>query len=129
MKITSSILLNATAAAGFSMPANAQESYSAALTGAVEVPVPGDPDGAGVATLNWDTEGNRLCYALAIDDIDPATAVHIHRGAAGEAGPPVATLETPAADGGGEGCVDTTPGLRSEIRDNPAGAVRGQLEQ
>lgn len=142
MKITPSILLGAIAAAGLSAPALAQESYSADLTGAAEVPGPGDPDGAGIATLDWDSEGEQLCYALSIDDIDPATAAHVHRGAAGEAGPPVITLETPAADGGSDGCVEISSSLRRELRDNPggfyvnvhtephpAGAVRGQLER
>lgn len=142
MKITPSILLGAIAAAGLSAPALAQESYSADLTGAAEVPGPGDPDGAGIATLDWDSEDEQLCYALSIDDIDPATAAHVHRGAEGEAGPPVITLETPSAEGGSDGCVEIAPALRRELRDNPggfyvnihnepypAGAVRGQLER
>ncbi|RED16829.1 CHRD domain-containing protein [Parasphingopyxis lamellibrachiae] len=142
MKITPSILLGAIAAAGLSAPALAQESYSADLTGAAEVPGPGDPDGAGIATLDWDSEDEQLCYALSIDDIDPATAAHVHRGAAGEAGPPVITLDTPGADGGSDGCVEISSSLRRELRDNPggfyvnvhnephpAGAVRGQLER
>lgn len=142
MKPTVSILLGACAIAGLAAPVLAQESYSADLSGAAEVPGPGDPDGAGIATLDWDSEDEQLCYALSIDDIDPATAAHVHRGAAGEAGPPVITLETPDADGGSDGCVEITSSLRREIRANPAGfyvnvhsephpagAVRGQLER
>ena len=142
MKTTVSILLGTCAIAGLGAPVLAQESYTADLTGAAEIPGPGDPDGAGIATLDWDSEDEQFCYALAIDDIDPATAAHVHRGAAGEAGPPVITLETPGADGGSDGCVEVTPSLRREIRENPggfyvnvhsephpAGAVRGQLER
>ncbi|MEM8697469.1 MAG: CHRD domain-containing protein [Pseudomonadota bacterium] len=142
MKSSVSILLGICAAAGLAAPAQAQESYSADLTGAAEVPGPGDPDGAGVATFDWNEEDEQLCYAMAIDDIDPATAAHIHRGAAGEAGPPVVTLTTPGADGGADACMEIEDGLRAELRDNPggfyvnihneaypAGAVRGQLER
>lgn len=142
MNRSSSILLGVLAVAAFAMPAQAQESYMADLTGAAEVPGPGDPDGAGIATLDWDDESEQLCYALAIDDIDPATAAHVHRGAAGEAGPPVVTLETPGVDGGSDGCVEISNALRTELRENPggfyvnvhndaypAGAVRGQLER
>lgn len=136
------ILLGAISAFGLAAPAHAQESYSADLTGGAEVPGPGDPDGIGIATFDWDEEQEQLCYALSIDDIDPATAAHIHRGAAGEAGPPVVTLDTPGADGGADGCMEIAPALRREIRNNPAdfyvnvhnepfpaGAVRGQLER
>lgn len=142
MKITASILRGAIVVAGFTAPALAQESYSADMSGAQEVPEPGDPDGAGIATLDWDSEDEQLCYALSIDDIDPATAAHVHRGAAGEAGPPVITLETPGADGGSDGCLEITTSLRRAISANPggfyvnihtepypAGAVRGQLER
>ncbi len=142
MRSTALVLLGAFATAGLGAPALAQESYSADLSGAAEVPGPGDPDGAGIATLDWDSEDEQLCYAIAVDDIDPATAAHVHRGAAGVAGPPVITLDTPDADGGSDGCVSITSTLRREIRANPAGfyvnvhtgphpagAVRGQLEQ
>lgn len=136
------VVLGAACALGLAGPALAQESYSADLTGAAEVPGPGDPDGAGIATFDWDDEQEQLCYALSIDDIDPATAAHIHRGAAGEAGPPVVTLGTPDAAGGADGCMEIESALRREIRNNPggfyvnihneefpAGAVRGQLER
>ena len=136
------MLMGAAVALGAAAPAFAQESYLADLTGAAEVPGPGDPDGAGIATFDWNDEQEQLCYALSIDDIAPATAAHIHRGAAGEAGPPVVTLDTPGADGGADGCMEIEPALRGEIRDNPgsfyvnvhneefpAGAVRGQLER
>ena len=142
MKPISSILLGAVAAIACAGPVLAQESYSADLTGAAEVPGPGDPDGLGIATLDWNEDDEQLCYAIAVDDIEPATAAHIHRGGPDEAGPPVATLETPGADGGADGCIDISASLRRELRDNPAafyvnihteahpaGAVRGQLEQ
>jgi hypothetical protein len=79
MKTSSSILLGVIMAAGFAMPASAQESYLADLTGSAEVPGPGDRNGAGIATLDWNFLNDQLCYALAVDYIDPATAAHIHR--------------------------------------------------
>ncbi|QLC25930.1 CHRD domain-containing protein [Parasphingopyxis algicola] len=142
MNRSSSILLGVLAVAVFAMPAQAQESYMADLTGEAEVPGPGDPDGAGIATLDWNTMNEELCYALAVDYVDPATAAHVHRGVAGENGPPVITLETPGIDGGSDGCVEISNALRTELRENPsgfyvnvhndaypAGAVRGQLER
>ena len=142
MRASLYIPLGLCVAAGLAFPVQAQESYMADLTGAAEVPGPGDPDAAGIATIDWNIEVEQLCYALSIDDMDPASAAHIHRGAAGEAGPPVVTLETPGPDGGANGCMDIDDSLRAELRDNPggfyinvhkdaypAGAVRGQLER
>ncbi len=135
-------LAGAGLALAIAAPALAQsESYVADLSGEAEVPGPGDPDGTGLATLDWDGDQEQLCYALAVEQIGPATAAHVHRGAAGEAGPPVITLDAPGADGGADGCVEIDAALRAELRDNaagfyvnihndefPAGAVRGQLE-
>lgn len=132
-------------AAGLGAPAQAffqDDTYMADLDGGSEVPGPGDPDGTGTGSLDWNSETRQFCYALATESIGPAAAAHLHRGGAGEAGPPVLTLEAPGADGGSDGCVDASAALRNEIRDNPAGfyfnvhneeypagAIRGQLEQ
>lgn len=142
MKPASLILLGAIVTIGFVTPAAAQESYIADLYGEFEVPGPGDSNGAGLATFDWNFETNELCYALAVDDIARATAAHVHRGATSEAGPPVATLETPGFDGGADGCLEISEELRVELRENPAafyvnihndaypaGAVRGQIER
>ncbi|MBC2776491.1 CHRD domain-containing protein [Parasphingopyxis marina] len=132
------------AAIGLAGPAAAQEeeSYFADLSGANEAPGPGDADGTGIATLEWHAENEQFCYVLAVENIGTATAAHVHRGAVGEAGPPVLTLDAPGADGGSDGCLDATAALRREIRENPAGfyfnvhnadhpagAIRGQLER
>lgn len=130
------------AAAMFVLPAPAaaqMESYAADLSGAAEIPGPGDADGSGLATLDYDAERSQYCYAIQVYDIAPATAAHLHRGTAGVAGPPVLTLEAPGP-GGSDGCVDVSAELRQEIAGNPAGfyvnvhtadhpdgAVRGQL--
>lgn len=120
------------------------ESYIADLTGAAEVPGPGAPGGTGLATLDWRDHEDSLhyCYAISVENIGQATAAHLHRGAAGVAGPPVITFDTPGPRGGSDGCVDVSPQLRREIRadpggfyvnvhtaDHPGGAVRGQLER
>jgi hypothetical protein len=109
------------------------------LTGAVEVPVPGDPDGAGTARLTLNAGREQVCYELVVSGIAPATAAHVHEAPAGSAGGVVVGLEAPA-DGSSTGCVHLD---RSEILDIlrdpenyyvnvhnaafPGGALRGQL--
>ena len=122
-------------------PNNGGAKVAATLTGAAEVPGPGDDNGAGLfeARINPGTE--RICYTLAASSIDAATAAHIHIGSPTEAGPPVLTLDTPDGDDDdSEDCQDIDRGLATEIiRDPaayyvnvhtgpfPAGAIRGQL--
>jgi CHRD domain len=106
------------------------------LTGAVEVPGPGDPDGSGEATIL--AFRNRVCWHIHVHDIDTAVAAHIHRAPAGVAGPIVVNL-TPPDITTSDGCV--TSDLVQDIvlhpenyyvnvhtHDFPAGAVRGQLD-
>ena len=116
------------------------ETYHTNLTGAQEVPGPGDPDGTGNAEVSIADRIDNLCYE--IDDvrgIAAPTAAHIHRGARGVAGPPVVTLDVPA-DGESNGCVQAPEAIADEIEANPAnfyinihtadypnGAIRGQL--
>ena len=112
------------------------------MIGANEVPGPGDPDGSGVARLRLNSGRHRICFHIEVSGITlPATAAHIHPGAAGEANPPVVTLGTPDATGVADGCVTgVARSLIKAIRKHPAdyyvnvhnadfpdGAVRGQL--
>ncbi len=114
------------------------------LTGAAEVPGPGDEDGAGQAHVYLEPQGEAagtICYDfIGIDGIQPATAAHIHRGEVGEAGDVVLPLETPS-EGSLDACAEGQAELVDQIRadptgfyvnvhnaDFPAGAVRGQLE-
>lgn len=112
---------------------------SAALTGAVEVPGPGDTDATGTASVTVNAGQRLVCYKLAIHNIDTPTMAHIHDGAAGIAGPVVATLKAPAT-GQSSGCVKVTRELALKILKSPAdfyvnvhnaaypkGAARGQL--
>ena len=109
------------------------------LTGAAELPSPGDPDGAGTAKITVNPGQNQICYKLAVSNIAPATMAHIHEGASTAAGPVVVTLGAPTS-GTKSGCVKVTRALALEILKapsdyyvnvhNPAfpgGAVRGQL--
>lgn len=109
------------------------------LTGAAEVPGPGDPDGAGSASLRLNPGQGRICYELGVTGIEPATAAHIHVGAPGEAGPVVVPLAAPTS-GESSGCAAVVRAVVLAIIHDPAnyyvnvhnavypaGAVRGQL--
>jgi hypothetical protein len=111
----------------------------ATLSGAEEVPGPGDPDGSGSAEITIVDRTDNLCYEVTVRNIAPATAAHIHRGAPGRAGPPVVTLDAPT-DGESNACLSVASELVDEIEANPGnfyinvhnaafpnGAVRGQL--
>jgi len=114
---------------------------STTLTGAAEVPGPGDPDGSGWATISLNEGPRTLCYEIQVYDIATATAAHIHLGGPTVAGPVVVGLEPPDESGHSSGCVDDVSpallrALRSRPRDYyvnvhnaeyPGGAVRGQL--
>lgn len=115
------------------------ESLSGELTGDAERPGPGDPDGSGTFEITLHPDRGEVCYRLTAQDIQPATAAHIHAGVAGEAGPVVLQLGAPA-DGSAQGCVAADRDLINAIlarpasyyvnvhnAELPAGAVRGQL--
>jgi hypothetical protein len=117
------------------------EGLNATLSGAAEVPGPGDPDGRGMAEITTVDRTDNLCYELAVSNIEPATAAHIHRGGPGVSGPPVVTLDAPA-DGESNGCLSVDSALVDEMERNPGGfyvnvhnarypngAVRGQLRR
>lgn len=100
---------------------------------------PGDADSSGSFIATIKPGSSQLCYSLEVGAIEPATGAHIHRGAAGEAGPPVVTLQPPA-EVESTACVEAGADLAAEIAaapghfyvsvhnaQFPAGAVRGQL--
>jgi hypothetical protein len=114
---------------------------TATLTGAAEVPGPGDPNGTGTATLKLNQGRGKVCFVLTASNITlPATGAHIHVGAAGVAGGIVVPLTPPDASGISGGCVDAPRATIKAIKKNPsgyyvnvhtsdfpAGAIRGQL--
>lgn len=123
----------------FAAPASAQAptALHADLTGAAEVPAPGDPDGSGFARVVAIPSQNLVCYVIRVSDIAPATAAHIHEAPAGAPGPVVVTLAAPT-DGVSAGCVSSEEA--GDIAEDPAdyyvnvhneefpgGALRGQL--
>lgn len=114
------------------------------LTGAAEVPGPGDPDGAGTAILRLNQGQGIISFEITVSNITlPATGAHIHVGAANQAGPVVVGLTPPDATGYSSGEVNVDPDLIKAIRQNPenyyvnvhtlplyaAGAVRGQISK
>jgi hypothetical protein len=111
------------------------------LTGAEEVPGPGDEDAAGIAVVYLRTDSNEVCVDISVQNITlPATAAHIHQAPDGQSGPPVVTLTAPGADGLSSTCETVEATLMQELINNPQnfyvnvhnadfpdGAARGQL--
>ena len=128
-------------ATGVNAPAFAGWETTATLTGAEEVPDPGDPDGSGNATVRLGASASEVCFDIQVSGITlPAAAAHIHRGARGVAGPIVVPLTAPDANGTASGCTNADAAILAAIHTNPAefyvnvhttdfpgGAVRGQL--
>ena len=122
-------------------PTSAQATFGPIqLTGANEIPGPGDEDASGQAHVYLETDGS-ICYDfIGIDGLDtPPTAAHIHEGDESTAGPPVLTMETPT-EGSLDACAEDQAELSARIAENPAGfyvnvhneeypegAIRGQL--
>jgi hypothetical protein len=121
---------------------------AATLSGANEVPGPGDPDGRGRAFVRL--SGTTACYVLQWSNIGAPTAAHIHQGGAGVAGPVVVLFFQPGTNAASlpgtlssvAGCVDVDRALAGRIAasprdwyvnihtaDFPAGAIRGQLHR
>lgn len=106
------------------------------------VPGPGDPDGDGDLTLYLGWKSGRTCWFLNTTNVAaPLTAVHLHRGAVGEAGEQVALLHGPNSDGDTSNCKELDRTLVRDIVKNlgnyyidvhnqefPDGALRGQLD-
>jgi hypothetical protein len=125
--------------------ANSGRPLATTLTGAAEVPGPGDPDATGHADLVFNQGRNEVCFDISWADVDgDVFAAHIHIGTADVAGPVVVTLFTGSFGGTNSvsGCVENVDSeLIKLIRKNPSdyyvnvhsrpdfpgGAVRGQL--
>ena len=115
--------------------------FATTLTGAAEVPGPGDPDGSGHATITINYGAATLCWQIRVEGITlPASAAHIHDAPAGVAGPVFVGLSAPGSKGAVSGCASVTRDKLKAIledpagyyvnvhnADYPAGALRGQL--
>lgn len=111
------------------------------LSGAEEIPGPGDPDGVGTAHVAPDEDSGEVCVELKVENVAPVTAVHIHAGAVGASGPIVISLVAPS-EGTSERCAAAGRALIRDIARYPAryyievhnaefpqGALRGQLQR
>jgi hypothetical protein len=141
-KIVLSTFVMALALLTFAHLAAAQEMKAMAkLTGATEVPGPGDPDGSGTVQVTFNPDKGEVCYELTIANIEEATAAHIHEGAAGKEGPVKVPLDAPKT-GSAKGCKTADAAVVKAIMQNPAdyyvnihnaafpqGAIRGQLSK
>jgi MYXO-CTERM domain-containing protein len=106
----------------------------AALTGANEVPGPGDPDGSGHATFTIDTIALTVVWNVTVDGLDTVVAAHIHPGAEGVAGPPLIDLSSgltggPLQSGDLAQVIANPSAFYYNVHTDvfPAGAIRGQL--
>jgi hypothetical protein len=114
---------------------------TAKLTGAAEVPGPGDSKGSGTVQVMLDPDKGEVCYELSVANIQEATAAHIHEGAMGKEGPVKVALDAPKT-GSVKGCKQADAPLITAIMKDPSGyyvnvhnaafpkgAVRGQLSK
>jgi CHRD domain len=121
-------------------PTSGGTAFTVAMTGESESPA-GDPVGTGTATIRARAGQGQVCWSFQVRNITlPAAGAHIHRGAAGVAGPIVVPLTAPGAGGTSRGCVTASRATVASIlrspagfyvnvhtTDFPGGAVRGQL--
>jgi CHRD domain-containing protein len=119
--------------------AGAWTKFIARLNGEAEIPT-GDPNASGTASIK--TRGSEVCYDLRWSGV-AATASHIHRAAAGKAGPVVVPFfaeDTALAGTSKSGCVKADSEVVAAIAarpgnyyvnihsaDFPKGEIRGQL--
>lgn len=119
--------------------------FTTTLTGANEVPGPGDPDASGTAALALNPGQGEVCFDLAWTSVDgTVVAAHIHAAQADAAGPVVVPLFSGSFSGtdSASACVSADRSLLLAIVQNPenyyvnvhssvfpAGAVRGQLSK
>ena len=135
------LTLVSVAALAFALPASAGgKPFRLTLTGAAEVPGPGDPDGTGTAMFTINRGTGTICWEVTVEDILlPAIAAHIHE-VPPDPGPVVVPITAPDANGHSSGCTSVDRELAKEISMNPSsfyfnvhtsdfqpGALRAQL--
>ncbi|MGH6705791.1 MAG: CHRD domain-containing protein [Sphingomicrobium sp.] len=141
--VTAASLLTMAAALSAEPAADGGKKVSTTLTGAAEVPGPGDADGSGTFSATINPGQGRLCYELTATGIAAPTAAHIHTGTSSQAGPVLIGLTTPTGTTTftSSGCITTLSRADLDaIRKSPqafyvnvhntpfpGGAIRGQL--
>jgi CHRD domain-containing protein len=125
----------------------APSSLTAPMSGSVEVPA-GDTDANGTAFVMTNATEGLVCWKIVVGNVDNIVAAHIHKGAAGVAGPVVipmlatgvGTKTTAGTNQVLTGCNSVDSALVADLDANPAqyyvnvhtatfpaGAARGQL--
>jgi hypothetical protein len=140
--------VTALAVAGLAAPADAADDATgraahrlvADLTGAKEVPGPGDPNGSGHVVLRLRPGAGKVCARASWSRIGRPTDAHVHKGGPRVAGDVVVDLSSVVT--GGRHCTSARRGLIRQIIDHPGryyfnihnaaypgGAIRGQLRR
>ena len=131
---------------GVSNPLGTPEVIRASMTGAQEVPGPGDPDAQGTVEIVRFRVSGLLCVNLDFDGAlnGAPTEVQVHEGTPTQAGPDVLTIPPPPSGSGfNGGCfpgfdattvddVFANPSafyVNVHTADFPDGAIRGQLSR
>jgi hypothetical protein len=118
--------------------ASAKLELATTLSGAAEVPGPGDPDGYGTASLGVRKPDELLCFKIQVHNIGAVTAAHVHQGTSDVSGPVVINLDV--ATNGLNACITADKTVVKAVfahpeqyyinvhnAEFPAGALRGQL--
>jgi len=112
----------------------------AKLTAAAEVPAQVVKDTKAKGSFTGDLAGKKLTWRLTFSGLTgPATAAHIHMGAAGKSGPVVVALCGPCKSGA-KGTATLTASVLKALKKhllyvnvhtgkNPNGEIRGQLSE
>ena len=121
------------------MPEETGKRFVINLSGAAEVPGPGDPDGTGTAELYLNQGQGIISYTITTSNLAEVVGAHIHEAPLTAAGPIVVHLSA-VANGTFSGVVEADKELIKRIRQNPEqfyvnvhtteyrpGAIRGQL--
>lgn len=123
----------------FAAASASASSFGVLMTGGQEVPGPGDGDGIGFADFILD--GTTLEYEVAVFNMDPPTAMHIHIGERGEAGNVFIGFPAPFTGNVNIGVMEIPASAAAALEADPSsfylnvhnsafpdGAIRGQVQ-
>ena len=150
--VLSLIASTAAATAAFSQPvAEGGRKFTTSLTGGAECNSAGacnlgDSDGTGTAQIFVNVGQQRVCWNITVNNIDPPTRAHIHKGPVTGAGGIVVSFFETLATADLEHCTPMETELDRELLTDiiqnpqdyyvnvhntpfPSGAVRGQLSK